>query len=82
MDARKTRIGPDELEELFADSSRILVSKGKKTIVVDLKKDAPDAEELSALVLGRSGNLKAPSIRMGKTWIVGYGDVTWTEHFD
>ncbi len=82
MDARKTRIGPDELDELFEGATRILVSKGKKTVVVDMKKDAPEAEELAALVLGRSGNLKAPAIRMGKTWIVGYGDVTWTEHFD
>lgn len=82
MDARKTRIGPDDLSELFKDASKLLVSKGKQTVAVNMKKDVPDADELAKLVLGRSGNLKAPTIRMGKTWIVGYGDYTWTEHFD
>lgn len=50
-------------------------------MVLDLKKDAPDEDELARLVLGRSGNLKAPSVRTGKTWVVGFGEATWNEHF-
>ena len=60
----------------------LLSSAGKKTVTVDLAKEELESADLEALVLGRSGNLRAPSARMGKTWIVGYGEETWTSHFD
>lgn len=58
------------------------MAKGKQTVELDMKKDAPDEDELARLVLGRSGNLRAPAVRTGKTWVVGFGEPTWTEHFD
>ncbi len=32
-----------------------------------------------AVVLGPSGNLRAPTARVGKDWYVGFGVETWTE---
>lgn len=32
-------------------------------------------------VLGPSGNLRAPSLRMGKTWLVGFGEETYEKQF-
>jgi arsenate reductase-like glutaredoxin family protein len=81
VDARKVRIGEDDLAELFDGASKILVAKGKQTVVLDLKRDPIDDDELASLVLGRSGNLRAPAARSGKTWVVGYGDATWEQHF-
>ena len=50
----------------------LYVAKGKKTVHVDLTKDRPDDEELLGMLLGRSGKLRAPALRMGTTLIVGY----------
>ena len=38
----------------------------------DLKNDPPDDDALAALLLGPTGNLKAPTILIGKTMIVGF----------
>jgi hypothetical protein len=38
----------------------------------DLKNDPPDDDTLAALLLGPTGNLKAPTILVGKTMIVGF----------
>jgi arsenate reductase-like glutaredoxin family protein len=39
---------------------------------VDLVSDRPDDEALLALLLGRSGKLRAPTIRTGTRVLVGY----------
>ena len=50
----------------------LYIAKGKKILHFDLKGDRPADEELLALLLGRSGKLRAPAIRKGKRFIVGY----------
>jgi hypothetical protein len=54
--------------------------KGKKSEVLDLKKGVTQ-DELEAAAIGRSGNLRAPALRLGKTWIVGFGEPAWSEFF-
>jgi hypothetical protein len=48
------------------------VAKGKKTIHLDLADDHPGDEEILSLILGRSGTLRAPALRRGTTFVVGY----------
>jgi len=48
------------------------VAKGKKVLHFDLTVERPSDDELLALLLGRSGKLRAPAIRAGTTFIVGY----------
>jgi arsenate reductase-like glutaredoxin family protein len=71
-DAKKERIGDKEALALAREASVILVAKGKKTVRVDMKKDAPSDADLLALLLGPSGNLRAPTLRKGKTLLVGF----------
>ena len=59
----------------------MIVGKGKKVTTFDLAKDPPNAADLAAAVLGPTGNLRAPSIRIGKTWLVGFNDEVYAEHF-
>ena len=54
--------------------SRLHAAKGKKVVVVDLKKDGLSEEELLKLVLGPTGNLRAPTLRVGKTLVVGFNE--------
>jgi hypothetical protein len=55
----------------------LYVTKGKKVIRVDLSGARPPRAELLALLLGPSGNLRAPTIRRGRTLIVGFDEDTY-----
>ncbi len=58
--------------DLLKGIDEMLVAKGKKILRIDLQAGRPDDEELLALMLGRSGKLRAPSLRQGKRLLVGY----------
>lgn len=72
VSANKTRLGVPEALEVVAPCTRLVVSKGTKAFDIDLKKDPKTAEELQALIIGPTGNLRAPTIRKGKTLYVGF----------
>ena len=57
----------------------MLVAKGKKVTEVNLKKDRPDDDELVALMLGPTGNLRAPTMKVGKTVLIGFNEENYTE---
>lgn len=66
------RLGIEKARELAAAASKIIVAKGRKVTVFDMKKDAPDDETLMKHLLGATGNLRAPTIVRGKTLLVGF----------
>ena len=78
-DANKTRKGRADAIALAKTVSRLVVAKGKKIVDVDLKKQTPSDDEIVALLLGPTGNLRAPTIRKGKTLYVGFSEETF--HF-
>ena len=55
---------------MFKGKSRLLVAKGKK--LHDVKFADLSRAELERLVIGPSGNLRAPALIRGKTVMVGY----------
>ena len=72
VDANKNKQGKAEALALAKSASTIHVSRGKKTVTFDMKNDAPDDETLLAHLLGPTGNLRAPTIKKGKTLYVGF----------
>ena len=50
----------------------LYVAKGKKVLHFDLGSERPSDDELLALMLGRSGKLRAPAMRVGTDFLVGY----------
>ena len=76
VDARKTRFGEEDLEALFKGAKEVVVTKGKKA-----ERFQPGDDGLAAAALGRSGNLRAPAVRVGKRWLVGYSDEPWGAFF-
>ena len=74
IDARKTRYGADDIAEVLKGMTKLIVAKGKKITEVDLKKDKPDDETLTKLMIGPTGNLRAPTMRIGKTVLVGFNE--------
>ena len=57
---------------LLEGIEQLHVAKGKKVLRIDLAEDRPTDADLLALLLGRSGKLRAPTIRTGATLLVGY----------
>jgi hypothetical protein len=55
------------------------VGRGKKVVTFDMRKDPPDDETLLAHLLGPTGNLKAPTLRKGKTLLVGFSEEAYRE---
>ena len=81
MDARKQRFAPGDLAELFDGATRLVAMKGKKLETFDLEETSVDDEALLKAVLGPSGNLRAPAIKKGKTWMVGFNPDGFQEAF-
>jgi len=50
----------------------LYVAKGKKTVHFDLANARPSDDEILSLILGRSGTLRAPAIRKGSVFVVGF----------
>lgn len=46
---------------------------------MDLKRGRPDDAELLKLLLGPSGNLRAPTSRVGRALLVGFDEATYAE---
>ena len=62
-------------------ASTIHVARGKKIVTFDMKKDRPGKSELLKQILGPTGNLRAPTIRQGKTVLVGFNEEMYTGIF-
>jgi hypothetical protein len=81
VNASKQRYGAGDLAEVFAEASRVVVAKGKKVLTFDLKSTKVSDPEFQKAVLGPSGNLRAPTIRAGKTVLVGFLDEVFAAQF-
>ena len=57
----------------------IYVARGKKVIHIDMSTDSSDDETLKRLLLGPTGNLRAPTLRKGKTLLVGFDADTYAK---
>jgi arsenate reductase-like glutaredoxin family protein len=73
-DASKERQGRAQALALAKAAAKVVVAKGKKVTVFDMKKDSPDDDTLAGHLLGPTGNLRAPTARIGNTLLVGYAE--------
>jgi hypothetical protein len=77
-DATKERKGRAEALALARTVERVIVAKGKKVQVFDMAAP-PDDDTLAAAMLGPTGNLRAPTLRRGKTLLVGFGEPAYEQ---
>ena len=57
----------------------IFVTRGQKVVRFDMKQEPPDDETLTAHLLGPTGNLRAPTLRRGKTLLVGFSEAVYRQ---
>jgi arsenate reductase-like glutaredoxin family protein len=71
-DANKEKRGRVEALALAKSMAKVIVGRSKKVVTIDMKNDPPDDNELAGFLLGPTGNLKAPTLRIGDTLLVGF----------
>ena len=76
-DAKKATIKGEAALAVLKNVDEIYAAKGKQIVHVDLRRDKPPNAELLGLLLGPTGNLRAPTLRKGRTLIVGFDDATY-----
>ena len=55
----------------------IYASKGKHVVHLNLRQAKRDKATLLTLLLGPTGNLRAPTLRKGRTLLVGFDEATY-----
>jgi len=78
--ANKVKFNREQALQLLRHADTVLVAKGKKILRFQLT-DGVDDDALAAAVLGRSGTLRAPAMRVGKSFLVGFHEAGYTEVF-
>ena len=80
IDANKRRIGRDEALAILDGVDRLIAMKGKRVANFDLRGGArPDDATLLSHLIGPSGNLRAPTVRVGKTLLVGFNEEAYRQ---
>lgn len=59
---------------MFADASAVVVAKGKRVLTFAPHGADFDRDAFEKAVIGHSGNLRAPTARVGRTFYVGFSD--------
>jgi len=66
---------------MVREAHRLIAAKGKKVTAIDLRTAPPADDVLAGLMLGPTGNLRAPVMRVGQTILVGYNDQAFIDVF-
>jgi len=72
VEARTASIAGAQAWELLQGAEEILVGQGKEVRILHPASDS--REEILGLCLGRSGTLRAPTLKMGRRFLVGFND--------
>ena len=73
-DANKEKQGRAEALQLGKSADKIVIARGKNVVSFDMRQNPPDDETLLAHLLGPTGNLRAPTVRVGKSLLVGFNE--------
>ncbi len=71
-DARKEKIDHDRAWALIRSQARVFIAKGKR--VLDFQPHEGNREEILKSAMGRSGNLRAPTLKTGGQVFIGYNE--------
>jgi hypothetical protein len=77
VDARKAALTEKEALALLREVDELYACKGTRLVHFDLTKEKPDRQTLLGTLLGPTGNLRAPTLRVGRTLLVGFDEETY-----
>lgn len=76
-DAGKLKRNRAEALKLARSAAKLIAARGRSLVTFDMKKDNPTDDAILAAILGPTGNLRAPTIRVGQTLLVGFNKVAY-----
>ncbi len=76
MDAKKDTLAGDAIWKLVEGADKVIVTSGKKILEY---KPPENKEEMLKKMSGRTGNLRAPTLKSGNTFYVGYNEQLYSE---
>ena len=77
VDAKKATIKGDAALRVLEGVDEVYAAKGKQVVHLDLRRSKPPRAELLGVLLGPTGHLRAPTLRKGRTLIVGFDEATY-----
>ena len=78
-DATATRYDGPAALKLIAGMATMIALKGKKRLDFDLHDDRPSDAILLSHLIGPTGNLRAPTMKVGTTVVVGFQEEAYRE---
>ena len=79
VDARKQRFDVDSAWEMIKGANSVTTAKGKKVQTWNPTTD--DKDTILKQVMGPSGNLRAPTLRLENRFIIGFNDNLYENDF-
>ena len=79
VNATKEKLDADSAWDLVKNATKIYAGKGQKVVEFNPKTD--DKELILKNIMGRSGNLRAPSWAVGSYYVVGYNEELYAKVF-
>ena len=76
-DARKEQMDATAVWDLIGSAERIVVAKGSRVETFVPTEDTQ--ESILKVVMGRSGNLRAPTVRSGDSFFVGFNNALYDQ---
>lgn len=70
VNAAKETVSGDDVWSLLEGASTIYVASGQK--ILEFKPGEADREEVLKKVTGRTGNLRAPALKVGNDFYIGF----------
>lgn len=77
VDARKEKLDAQKAWELIKPQNHVYIAKGKNK-VVSFEPDRSQPEDVLKHAMGRTGNLRAPTVIQDKTIFIGFNEDIYT----
>jgi len=72
VDAKKLKLANEQAWNLLKKGREIVVGRGKKFLVFTPSES--NKNEILSQCLGRTGNLRAPALKIGNRYIIGFNE--------
>ncbi len=77
VDARKRKLRLKDAYALLEGMDELVAARGRTVERVDLRAGRPDKATVERLMIGPTGNLRAPTLKVGHTVLVGFDEATY-----
>lgn len=79
MNVKDQYLGEKDALAMAREADEIYAAKGKKVVHLVMKRDKPDAATIKSLLVGPTGRLRAPTLRVGRKLLVGFSEEAYKE---